>query len=297
MLNRLKTLVSHEGFRAHPFSMCLRCLVWAFYVAIGRAPAFRLSSHGARIQVPATLRYTSVAGYVLRDWCEPELRHLEMFVRPGHTFIDIGANIGLYTLKAASLTGAAGRVIAVEPGQEASQQLRDNLALNDFPHVTVAQLALSDHAGEATLHHIPLGDDPQAYSLLPDGSTETGETVTIDTLDALVARLGIDTLDVIKMDVEGAEPLVIAGGRATLQRFHPIVIFEVNTRLLAEAAGQRNAAWQALRDLGYQFFRLAGGRLEPADGVGEAFGNLVAIYPSGAADGPATGPEPAREGR
>lgn len=297
MLSRLKTLVSHEGFRARPFSMCLRCLVWAFYVAIGHAPVFRLSSHGARIQVPATLRYTSVASYVLRDWCEPELHDLEMFVRPGHTFLDVGANIGLYTLKAASLTGAAGRVVAVEPGEAASQQLRGNLALNEFPNVTVAQLALSDHAGKATLHHIPLGDDPQAYSLLPDGSATTGEAVTIDTLDALVGRLGIDALHVVKMDVEGAEPLVIAGGRETLQRFRPIVIFEVNTRLLAQAAGQRNAAWQALSDLGYRFFRLKDGRLEPADGVGEAFGNLIAIHPSGHPSGPAAGPVPAREGQ
>lgn len=293
MLNRLKTLISHQGFQAHPFTMGLRCLVWAFYVAVGRAPAFRLSSHGARIQVPATLRYTSVASYVLRDWCEPELHYLEMFVRPGQTVIDVGANIGLYTLKAASLTGVTGRVIAVEPGEEASRQLRSNLALNDYPQVTVAQLALSDHAGEATLHHIPLGDDPQAYSLLPDGSAETGEPVRIDTLDALVGRLGLDALHVIKMDVEGAEPLVIAGGQETLQRFHPIVIFEVNTRLLAEAAGDRTAAWQALNTLGYRFFRLEGGQLEPADGVGEAFGNLVAIHPSGAADGPAQ----ARNGR
>lgn len=263
--------------------MCLRCLVWAFCVVIGRAPAFRLSHHGARMRVPATLRYTSVASYVLRDWCEPELHYLDMFVRRGHTVIDIGANVGLYTLKAASLTGAAGRVIAVEPGEEASRQLRGNLALNDYPHVTTVQLALSDHAGEATLHHIPLGDDPQAYSLLPDGSAETGEAVITDTLDALAARLGIDALHVIKMDVEGAEPLVIAGGRDTLQRFHPIVIFEVNTRLLAEAAGQRNAAWQALGDLGYRFFRLMGGRLEVADGVGEAFGNLIAVHPAGPA--------------
>lgn len=289
MLSRLKTLVSHEGFRAHPVSMGMRCLAWAFHVAIGRAPAFPLSRHGALIRVPATLRYTPVASYVLRDWCEPELHYLEMFVRPGQTVIDIGANIGLYTLKAASLAGPAGRVIAVEPGEDASRQLRANLALNDFPQVTVVQLALSDHAGEATLHHIPLGDDPQAYSLLPDSSAQTGEAVTIDTLDALVARLGLDALHLVKMDVEGAEPLVIAGGRETLLRFHPVVIFEVNTRLLAEAAGQRNAAWQALKDLGYRFFRLQGGRLDPADGVGEAFGNLVAIHPDG--------PAPVREGR
>lgn len=289
MLSRLKTLVSHEGFRAQPLTMCLRCMAWTFFVLIGRAPAFRLSGHGAQIRVPATLRYTSVASYVLRDWCEPELHHLDKFVQPGQTVIDIGANIGLYTLKAASLTGASGRVIAVEPGEEASRQLRANLALNDFPQVTVVQLALSDHAGEATLHHIPLGDDPQAYSLLPDSSAKTGETVATDTLDALTARLGIEALHLVKMDVEGAEPLVIAGGRGTLQRFHPIVIFEVNTRLLAEAAGERNAAWQALKDIGYRFFRLRGGQLEAADGIGAAFGNLVAIHPNG--------PVPLREGR
>ena len=91
-----------------------------------------------------------------------------------------------------------------------------------MPHVRQARTALADSIGQATLHHIKLGDDPQAFSLLSDGTDSEGENVPVTTLDALAIELGLDRMDCIKIDVEGAEERVIAGARESLSRWHPL---------------------------------------------------------------------------
>ncbi|KZD07958.1 FkbM family methyltransferase [Oceanibaculum pacificum] len=290
MFRRLKRLIGHPGFRAEPFAMTWRSAAWALHVARGASPVFPLTAAGGeKMRVPSDLRYTSVSCYVLRDWCEPELRHLDRLVRPGSVFIDIGANIGLFTLKAARLTGPRGTVIAVEPGTEAADRLTANVGLNDYAQVRIVREALSDSNGEAVLHHVPLGNDPQAYSLIGSAMATEGETVKTETLDSLVERLGLTAVDCIKMDVEGAEPMVIAGAAGTLERFHPMVIFEINTTLVktgTEGAGPNDAAWRALQAHGYGFRRFRDGRLVEVAEVGSEFGNLVAVHPNGPAPVP-----------
>ncbi|WP_342641119.1 FkbM family methyltransferase [Rhodoligotrophos ferricapiens] len=227
--------------------------------------------------MPANLRHTSAATFLLRDWIEPELHYLNMFVRPGDVFIDVGANIGLFTLKAAKV---ASKVISVEPGSEAGSQLKANVALNGYSNVTIVPKALADKAGSATLHHVPLGDDPQAFSLLSGDTAEAGETVETTTLDLLVKDLGLARVDVVKMDVEGAEELVIAGAQETLTRDHPTVIFEANCPTLLERGGRNDGAWNGLAAQGYRFYRLADGRLESLSTMPKEFGNIIARHPS-----------------
>src|SRR6478672_6677537 len=115
MLRRIGKLLSHPAFRAEPLAVLARVTTWAGCVATGHRPVFTLTSSGERLGVPADLRYTSVAAFVLRDWTEPELRRPQLFGRPGDVFVDVGANMGLFSLKAASIVGRNGMVIAVEP--------------------------------------------------------------------------------------------------------------------------------------------------------------------------------------
>jgi FkbM family methyltransferase len=243
-------------------------------------PILRLTRHGERLRVPADLRYTSVTAFLLRDGTEPELYRLEQFLRPGDTFLDVGANIGLFALKAARIVGPGGRVVAAEPGRVSADRLEANLLLNDYKQIQVLREALSDSEGTANLHHIELGHDPQAFSLLSDGSVVAAETVPTTTLDRLSQRLGLTRLDCVKMDVEGAEPMVIAGGRATLARFRPLVIFEINSPP-ALHTGKPAAASQALQALGYQLHELRGSALMPLAEQPLTLGNLVAIHPEG----------------
>ena len=280
MLRRIGKLARQPAFRAAPLTVIGRGCLWGAAVALRRSPVFSLTPAGERLRAPSDLRYTSVTAFLLRDWVEPELRFLERLLGPGEVFVDIGANIGLYTLKGARLVGPRGRVVAIEPGAEARAQLEANLGLNAFPWVTVVGKAVSDADGEAVLHHVDLGHDPQAFSLIEnlaaDGRGEAVETVR---LDRLVADLALPRLDLIKIDVEGAEAMVLAGAQETLARFRPKIVFECNAYPSARDATAR--AWGLLAGRGYHFLRLVEDRFEPVDEPPQDFCNLVAApHPS-----------------
>ncbi|MCF4165092.1 FkbM family methyltransferase [Zavarzinia compransoris] len=283
MLRRIRKLLTHPGFRADPLGTLFRAGVWFFCVLFRKSPVFRIAPGGGRLRVPPDLRYTSVSAFLMRDWTEPELHFLDRLLGPGDTFVDAGANIGIYTLRGAPLVGQQGIVVAVEPGAVAFAALTANLALNpEFTQVRPLKKALSDSEGEAVLHHIEIGNDPQAFSLLTDGSDTESEKVALTTLDAVAAEFGFQSLACVKMDVEGAEPMLIAGGRQTIERFKPIVLFEINTSLLERKGDATDDAFGALVALGYEIFRWTmDGRLDKVDSLPDAWGNLVAVHPQG----------------
>jgi FkbM family methyltransferase len=282
MLRRIQKLLDQPAFKAEPLAVLGRAGVWSASVALRRSPVFRLTRGGERLRVPSDFRYTSVSAFLLRDWTEPELRELDQLLSPGEVFIDVGANIGLYALKAARLVGPRGRVLALEPGQAAGDQLEANLALNDFGWVDLVRKAASDVDGRAVLHHVELGNDPQAFSLIENLSAgERGETVETVRLDTLVGAMALSRIDLVKIDVEGAEPMVIAGARECLARFKPAVIFECNAYLNAGGdTGAAARAWGLLAELGYGFQRLAGGRFSPIDRPPDDFCNVLAVHPA-----------------
>lgn len=281
MIRRLRKLTSQPAFKAEPLSVLSRAAWLATAHAAGRNPAFHLTREGReRMRAPADLRYTTITAFLLRDWVEPELRALERLLSPGDVFIDVGANVGLYALKAARLVGPTGRVLALEPGAEAYGHLTANLALNTFPWAEALKVAASDAAGEAVLHHVPLGDDPQAFSLIANARAEEGETVETVTLDGLIDRCGLDRVDLLKIDVEGAEPLVVAGPGRMLARFRPAVIFECNAHL--NAGGDTDAAasetWALLAGAGYGFHRLRDGVFTALSAPPPDFCNVIAVH-------------------
>ena len=281
LIRRIRKLTTQPAFRAEPVSVLSRAAHLAAASAAGRNPTFNLTRDGReRMRAPADLRYTTITAFLLRDWVEPELRQLQRLLSPGDVFIDVGANVGLYALKAARLVGPTGRVLALEPGAEAYGHLTSNLALNAFSWAETMKVAASDRAGEAVLHHVPLGNDPQAFSLIANDRAEEGETVETLTLDSLVERCGLTRVDLIKIDVEGAEPMVIAGARRLLETFRPAVIFECNAHL--NAGGDTDAAatetWRMLAEAGYRFHRLMGETFVSLIEAPTDFCNVIAVH-------------------
>ncbi len=277
---RLRKLAVQPAFRAQPFTVLARATRLGLAQAVGASPAFHLTRTGReRLRAPSNLRYTTVTAFLLRDWVEPELRALERLLQPGDVFIDVGANIGLYSLKAARLVGPSGYVLALEPGAEAYGHLVSNLAMNAFPWATPVKIAASDAEGQAVLHHVPLGHDPQAFSLIANDRAVDGEVVATVTLDELVDRVGLDRIDLIKIDVEGAEPLVLAGAARVLTRLRPAVIFECNAHI--NAGGQIGAAgeaWTILASAGYRFFRLVDEAFVAIATPPVEFCNVIAVH-------------------
>lgn len=273
---KVRLLTSHPAFREAPLTVLGRCGVLMAHAALSRPLTFPLTADGERLTVPGNLRYTTVTAYLLRDRLEPDLHFLPNLLGRGGVFVDIGANIGVYALRAASLVGAEGRVIAVEPGAEALEALNRNLALNPQLSVTVVPKALSDHEGEATLHHVGAGYDPQAYSLVPDASAVGGETVPLTTLDIVCRDAGLTRVDVVKIDAEGVEPQVLAGGRETLERMRPIVISEMNSHIQSGRRDVTDQVWRFLGELGYTFHRVVDDRLVTITEPPDTFCNVVA---------------------
>jgi len=144
-------------------------------------------------------------------------------LRPGMTVIDIGANIGLYTIIAAKRVGPTGKVFSFEPAQEICLRLKKNIEHNQFKNVTVNQVALDNTPGARTLY---LDKDNKGHnSFSNDNSAYKELTVTTETLDQSLQKYDSPVVDIIKMDIEGAEPLAFEGMQETLKRSPNVVIF------------------------------------------------------------------------
>lgn len=141
---------------------------------------------------------------------------IEKYLSPGDTFVDAGANIGFFTVVGAKIVGQRGKVIAVEMIPETAQALRAHIAINGLENVTVIEQALADAAGDEIIAHMPAGHVGQA-TLLPEtlGGEPTNKVrVTTTTLDLICAS--IDKVDLMKIDLEGAEALALKGGESML---------------------------------------------------------------------------------
>lgn len=131
----------------------------------------------------------------------------------GGTFVDVGANWGYFTLVAAHAVGPAGRVLALEPDPRMAAELRANVARNGIRHVTVVEAAASAQAGEAVLAGYAEGDRNRGVSSLVarPGGDAASFVVRTAALDDLLDAHAIPSADLVKVDVEGAEEMVLRG--------------------------------------------------------------------------------------
>lgn len=129
-------------------------------------------------------------------------------LRDGFTFIDIGANIGAYSLFVAARAGRGARILAVEPQPEIFARLAFNIAQNPFGTVKAVACALADKPGELTLFIDPTNRGESSVRIL-NSSAGTSVKVPAMTLLSLVEGEGYERIDAIKLDVEGAEDLIL----------------------------------------------------------------------------------------
>ena len=159
-----------------------------------------------------------------------EFYFLDAFLKTEMTVVDIGANEGFYTVFAADRVGAQGRVIAFEPSQREIKRLNRNLALNAVANTTVETLGVADGDGQAELKVCEYGHEGQntlgdfAHRVKQEGT----QGVSLVKLDSYFAAHPVTRIDLIKIDVEGAEERVLRGTLETLKRFRPVLLMEMN---------------------------------------------------------------------
>ncbi|MBV8187822.1 MAG: FkbM family methyltransferase [Alphaproteobacteria bacterium] len=195
--------------------------------------------------------------YVAGSFEPNEFAFLDRTLRRRMTFIDVGANDGLFTLFAAARVGRRGRVLAFEPSSRERAVLERNLALNRLRNVDVLPVALANEPGEATLQIAPAlhgGHNTLGGFAHKGVAAIATEAVQLETLDAVTARLGIARVDVIKIDVEGAELKVLAGARETLRKWQPVLLIEANDEALRKQGASTADLLALLRSLDYAVF-------------------------------------------
>ncbi|HUY26811.1 MAG TPA: FkbM family methyltransferase [Candidatus Binataceae bacterium] len=182
-------------------------------------------------------------------------------IAPGMTVFDVGANCGQYTLLAASAVGASGSVHSFEPVPETFGILEEHVRLNQFDNVIVNQAALWSEATD-----LSLGSEPGApvqsgrWSAGFAAMNPSAVTVRALRLDDYVREHAITRIDLIKMDIEGAEPFMLEGARESLARFRPAFLMEVNREALARLDSTPERLWDEFKALGYSAFAIGQSR-------------------------------------
>jgi FkbM family methyltransferase len=164
--------------------------------------------------------------YLWRDDIEPEFKHFTSLIDPGAVVVDIGANTGIYSLRAAARVGPTGVVVAVEPFPELAADLHRNVMLNRFVNVRTRCLCAGG-ATEATQLFANFAK-PNSFSLLRRDPAAVSISALKITLDDLFVLEKLDRLDYVKIDAEGAEQEILDGGRRVLAKHRPIIQAEVS---------------------------------------------------------------------
>lgn len=199
-----------------------------------------------------------------------ELRELLRRTPKGGCAIDIGAHKGAYTWWLARRVGNGGRVVSVEPQPELAHRLK--AAFSRRRHVAVVHAAMAPYEGVAMLSTRSLGPSHGAsIHGFPDGQEARRIEVPALTLRSLIERHGLERVDVIKCDAEGAELGIFGASLDVLARFRPIVLCECEERHAVDGAstgegtGSRVAQFvRTFEGAGYEARLFFGGRLLPA---------------------------------
>ena len=216
-MNTLRQIRDHVRLRTR-----LRELMWLFKPAI-KNRQFKVA--GIPLYLNPYDNAISRKMFVRGQWEPLETAQMQQQATAGSICIDIGANIGFYSLALAQAVGPAGRVFAFEPSSENYAYLSRNSAA--YPAITTERMAISDHVGEFTLYLS--GDNKGDHRIYqpPSEQSRPSETVHLMTLDHYVAAqaIPVDRISVIKMDTQGAEPRIFKGMQKLIKALNRTALF------------------------------------------------------------------------
>lgn len=228
----------------------------------------KLFENGLRLALDLADHVIGLA--ILRDRYErDELRFVERTVRPGQHVVDVGAHIGFFAMHLARLVGPTGSVDAFEPFPPNATLLEQSVAENRVEAIVrLHRRGVGARSGTLRLAFARETLNTGGAYLVTEGRAPLEH---LDTAEVEVVALDAAALprpvSFLKMDVEGAEPLVIEGARNLLSRDRPIVLSELHREQLARVTGTTPAAViETMAGLGYRCHTLA----EGGEGVGEA---------------------------
>ena len=181
---------------------------------------------------------------------EPQTTRLvKDLVRPGMQVLDVGANIGYFTLIMAQAAGLSGRVWAFEPTKKYREQLMWHVENNNLKDiVTLIPYGLSD---KTMTTEISIGNSSATLHWTAESVPLRQEIIQLHPLDEVAAELGIHQIDFVKLDIDGHEPRFIRGASNSLKRFQPPIVLEFSQLNLHFAGSDVSLQARLLQELGY----------------------------------------------
>jgi FkbM family methyltransferase len=256
-MSRLGWLLSHPEFRKHPVRVSSGVVSWEVHKLLSRNMSLKLDG------LKLTARPIDGNGRLICYFgtkFDPIFDFLKTYLREGMVFVDVGANIGSHAINAARLVGRTGSVFAFEADPDTYQLLADNIKSNSLRNIVLKQTCVSDHVGTLSFYK----HKDSAKSSIVDRGEKLSVTLPSDPLDNLVPA---DTkIDILKVDVEGAELSVLRGGRTvfTDQRRPSVVIIEVFD--VRDNTDKSEGIREVLEGYGYKFYLFDGRKLTPLSG-------------------------------
>ena len=180
---------------------------------------------------------------------------IRSILRPGMSFVDVGANWGYFTLLAASLVGPSGRVLSLEPDPRLFSILQQNIARSSLSQVTALELAAAGESGSLTLAgYTERGGNYGISRIVPTSvESENSFQVESDSLDHILEERGMFSVDLMKMDIEGAEVFAIPGLEDSLTKMRiRRLLLELHPNELAEHGSTAHVVTEKLRSAGYR---------------------------------------------
>lgn len=230
---------------------------YGFYIKIFRPLGlFRnqvaIRPYGAGLKIKLHLdEWIQQQIYFMGAFDQKGINFLKHHLKPGDVFIDIGANIGCYTLVASQLTTPTGKVIAFEAIRHVYEQLQHNINLNHLSNVTAEHQAVYEKADE--LKFFVSSRENMGMSSIFRHDTESGETEITKAvaLDDYISNRGIKRIDLIKIDIEGAELFALRGMRKTLSTMRPVLMMELSDDVLPGTPVSKEEILGMLSEHGY----------------------------------------------
>ena len=221
--------------------------------------------------------------YVGGGFEEAERKLLRRIAKPGMRALDVGANIGLYTILLSKAIGSSGHVWSFEPFPPVANYLKQNIELNELNNVTVVEKAVAEKEGELDFNVFAEGCDVYnslgaAYRPAEQLQSVRKIPVPVTTLDAYADQNGIEKIDLLKIDVEGAEERVLNGAEQLIRRSPNVqIIMEIYEPSAKQCGCSSQRLVEMLSGLGFSMFKIGLGGVLTSCSV-EDFSGVYALF-------------------
>lgn len=208
-----------------------------------------------------------------------EFAFVKSTLKEDDIFLDLGANIGLFSLLASKCVGRNGKVVAFEPAPIIYNRLIENTQLNALKNIDARNIGLSNEKGELTFYVSENGYDAwNSFAPSTDGKLQKKILVPVSTIDHELDQFDKTKIKLVKIDVEGWEKFVLSGGTHFFKQYAPIVMVEFTDENTINAGYYASDIYDIMVSFGYEWYALKKGVLvrEPKR-IHYPYLNLIAI--------------------